>query len=185
MYFFNSCCDVLEGVGQEEELKIFIWKQHTCTWSTIISFNYFCMYLYQKKKTEEDYIFWGLIIKYYSLWDILLDSNLIDLLLEIRFWKLRSKWEHLTQDFFAIIVLNDWFLSLLFLEKAPKSREDYKGCLLITMVHSFMSPSKKCPRKLQIVLLHKQHCQANSVKLQPQWLNLTEISTFTKTSYIL
>ena len=37
--------------------------------------------IYTTKKTEEDYIFWGLIIKYYSLWDMLLDSNLIDLLL--------------------------------------------------------------------------------------------------------
>ena len=43
------------------------------------------MYLYKKKKTREDYIFWGLIIKYYSLWDMVLDRNLIDLLLEIRF----------------------------------------------------------------------------------------------------
>ena len=80
-------------------------------------------------------------------------------------------------------MINVFFL--LFLEKVPKSRENHKGSLLITMVHSFMSPSKKCPSKLQIVLLHKQHSRANSTKLLSQWLNLIESSTFTKTSYIL
>lgn len=75
-------------------------------------------------------------------------------------------------------MINVFFL--LFLEKAPKSRENHKGSLLITMVYSFMSPSKKCPRKLQIVLLHKQHSQANSAKLLSQWLNLIESSTFNK-----
>lgn len=64
------------------------------------------MYLYKKKKTEEDYIFWGLIIKYYSLWDMVLDRNLIDLLLEIRFENLGENENIWIRYFFCEILLS-------------------------------------------------------------------------------
>ena len=79
----------------------------------LVHHHFFQLFLHvfiQEKKTE-DYIFWGLIIKYYSLWDMVLDRNLIDLLLEIRFENLGENENIWIRNFFAKSCCHKWLMS--------------------------------------------------------------------------
>ena len=80
----------------------------------LVHYHFFQLFLHvfiQEKKTEEDYIFWGLIIKYYSLWDMVLDRSLIDLLLEIRFENLGENENIWIGNFFAKSCCHKWLMS--------------------------------------------------------------------------
>lgn len=90
----------------------------------LVHYHFFQLFLHvfiQEKKTEEDYIFWGLIIKYYSLWDMLLDSNLIDLLL--------VKMKTFESGIFLqnLIVINDLCLFLVVAWKSTKISWESQG----------------------------------------------------------